>query len=430
MSERSAEHEVSQTTILELNVDCCEDLFEWLTLADLKTLRRTCKRLKKIVDHHIESTYPNRFGALLVLDYDKSKEIARYIGNSDSCFHQLYKHISFKYSMPRVIANVKPILSSVETVSIFANCIRLDLDLHEDFLRLCGNLKHLSIEYDWKKWLGNEWLQHQYPSLGHFSLFCPKAFPIRELQTFFEVNPNVRQFSTNVYFLTKNEMWMREALVCLEELNIHCFEDDLTNSSYRSLNTLFESGFYKRLNFYLYGEVCPTTFNWIASLNGLEKLHLFDHWVDDFVKAPMPQLKEFSANHLDSEFDGVLKLCLESMAESFMNVERIYFREARFKSIVQFIRRFAKLKLIQIEFPEDDGIFCNEGVINLPALNRQMKGFANASKVTIFVNELFYLKTKETFMRTNFDLIELKRTVSIAWEPFYTEKIRQKVLFR
>lgn len=99
--------------ILELKVDCCEELFEWLTLSDLKSLRQTCKRLKKIVDYYIQSIYPKGFGRLNIYDDDQQpKDLCGF----DSSFSQLYKHIYITYSNPitcKLIENIKPILSSV-----------------------------------------------------------------------------------------------------------------------------------------------------------------------------------------------------------------------------------------------------------------------------------------------------------------------------
>lgn len=45
-------------SLVGLNVDCLEELFEWLSVADLLHLRQTCKRFKKIVDYYIKTNYP------------------------------------------------------------------------------------------------------------------------------------------------------------------------------------------------------------------------------------------------------------------------------------------------------------------------------------------------------------------------------------
>lgn len=40
------------TQIFKLNVDYFTPIFEWLSLADLLHLRRTCKRIKAVVDRY------------------------------------------------------------------------------------------------------------------------------------------------------------------------------------------------------------------------------------------------------------------------------------------------------------------------------------------------------------------------------------------
>lgn len=48
------------TQTFKLNVNCFENLFDWLPLADLRKLRGTCIPFKHDVDHYIESKYTKR----------------------------------------------------------------------------------------------------------------------------------------------------------------------------------------------------------------------------------------------------------------------------------------------------------------------------------------------------------------------------------
>lgn len=43
--------------IFKLNDDCFGRIFEWFSLYDLKKLRQTCKRMKKIADYYIKLNY-------------------------------------------------------------------------------------------------------------------------------------------------------------------------------------------------------------------------------------------------------------------------------------------------------------------------------------------------------------------------------------
>lgn len=403
MSATGVENGVSQKNILDLNVDCCEELFEWLILSDLKALRQTCKRLKTIVDHHIQLAYPK--GRLTILDQDGSKDLRKF----DSSFGKLCKDIYFILPIPdEVIECMKPILNSVERVSIFVN--QMAADFHNDFVQLhlpmCTNVKYLHVAY-----LNNdEWLLYNFPSLEHLHLTAFFAGSSPELRSFFELNPNVRRFSTDAQFALDNENWMTESNVHLDELGIQCFDGDVPDIC-RLLNILFRRGLYKRLKLYFCDGFDQGHFDLIASLNGLDTLHLKDNCVKDFAKTPMPQVKEFCLHNTSGVHDGLVRL-----VESFTNIERINCGYASFKSILPFIHRSIKLKKIKIQTPEDDGTYCYEGIIELPALNRERSRYAGASKVTIYVGEYFYLQTKAAFMTTEFTLVELKRAESFIWE--------------
>lgn len=44
--------------LFKLNHDCLECVFEWLSLAELLTIRRTCKQMKQMIDFYIKLNYP------------------------------------------------------------------------------------------------------------------------------------------------------------------------------------------------------------------------------------------------------------------------------------------------------------------------------------------------------------------------------------
>lgn len=53
--------------------------------------------------------------------------------------------------------------------------------------------------------------------------------------------------------------------------------------------------------------------------------------------------------------------------------------------------------------------YCQDGVIDLPALNRQRKKLSSsddASKVTIYVDENLHVETKGAHLRTDFSMID------------------------
>lgn len=45
--------------ILKLNDDCCEEIFEYLSIKDLYSFGQTCKRMNRIAGIHFQRNYPD-----------------------------------------------------------------------------------------------------------------------------------------------------------------------------------------------------------------------------------------------------------------------------------------------------------------------------------------------------------------------------------
>lgn len=204
----TALNETSSTSLLQLYVDCFEHLFEWLPLPDLLALRQTCKRLKKIVDHCIKEYYPAiKFGKI---EFDP-KSVDQY-KSLNSIDIKLIKHINIQAEHFRNAAefleidNVKQILAQIETINIDYMSY-YEENFYDRFLKYCENLKKLTISgIDIDRNCGTEWdfnwLEHHYPrleqiELKYFEASCPMArFTVPELDAFFQLNRNIRVFST------------------------------------------------------------------------------------------------------------------------------------------------------------------------------------------------------------------------------------------
>lgn len=402
MSEGSASNEEPQSSLLKMNNDCKIELFEWLTLPDLKALRLTCKSLKEIVDHHIQSVYTKGLGHLDARRQNKMQKLSGF-NSSSMCRSITFGDCTIT---GEVIENIKPILNNIEKVHIHEDA-KLNVDLYEHFLKSCTNLKHLDLHIHP---LETQWLQHQIPTIVHLSLVGFLIEPLPALQTFFHLNPNILRFSIDTDFLNANKNWMEESKLELDQLDI-IFDAHFYQLVCRSLNVLFEKKVYKRLNMIFCDEFDRIIFNAIASLDGL---HTFSFRLDDFIETPMPQVKEIvlsQALWLYGPHGHRAKLA-DSIINSFVNIERVNFKYyVRFDAILIFIRR--AIRLVEIKIQEMcgdlDGTYCTDGIINMPAINGQRKLCAGASKATIYVDVNVYVKTKGAYMKTNFSLIQLKR---------------------
>lgn len=383
--------------ILKLDADCLEELFEWLSLKNLRSVRETCKRMKQVVNYHIKLNYPLRFGQFEFLD-DTFDDLCRF----DDSFIKFYKTIKFGYTplTNYIIDGLKHILSKVERVVIVD--AQLSGTFYDDFLKFCGNLKSLvCIDFS-TIGIDSEWMLEQYPTIEHIVLSDPEPFEEHDkLKIFLEENPNIKtlSISSNIY-----DDWMLESNAKFDKLIIEVLHSPDMNLFCSQLNTLHTNGFYKKLELFMYIQCENHEMNRIATLHALEFLFI-ENITSGTVFTPLPQLKVFYM-HSDRDIDN-----MNMIVDNMENIEKIHFKFADFESILPFIHRANKLKEIKINSPSD-GRFLSEDCIDLVALNNERKKCSGAIKLTIYIGEEVYLATKCAKMRTKFSCIEIKRAES------------------
>lgn len=391
--------------IFELNVDCFEELFEWLPLADLRALRQTCKRLKQVVDYYIKTFYPLVLRKLKIRNY----ELEYLCRTNRTCF-KLIDHIDFLTGLSAAqTESIKYFLGQLKWISIESS--QIEGDFNEVFLKYCAHLKCLSISKVRSGNViggGNDWLLRQYATLDHIMLntfsYLNLEMETIELRTFFLLNPNIRIFSTSFEFLWVNRKWILESDIKLDQLNIggSCSEELPMRLIWSLLKQLGERQFYKRLHITALW-INQDDLDQIGSLHALEQLNL----KSVAIKITLPQLinlKELNVYAYEFFED------LEISASNLVNVEQVYIAFASINDTMPFVRRCANVKQIKINHLEN-GIYFKNGIIDLSALNTERKKLNGAHKITMYVSEKIYLANK-WMSKTNFDLVELKRNQS------------------
>lgn len=268
--------------MLKLDIDCFEELFEWLPLKDLRALRRTCKRLKNVTDYYIRQNYgPKKRGFRRLKAYsDDIKKIAEMNPDHKKFINKIWT-LSDEKLIKRKIDDLKPILNQVTKIEM--RFWEDETDYHGIFLKHCSNLKCLCIfGIKGNNLMGNgcKWLQRKYPTLERLILLNTHIYyedernEIRELRTFFELNSNVRTFSTTLQFLWGNRLWLRGANIKLDQLEIQGDGFLKLDPYFDFVNELHCQGFYKRLHFYGKDIYVDGYLLRAAQLRGLEKLYL------------------------------------------------------------------------------------------------------------------------------------------------------------
>ncbi|XP_055296108.1 uncharacterized protein LOC129565347 isoform X1 [Sitodiplosis mosellana] len=405
--------------ILKLDVDCFEDLFEWLSLADLRSLRRMCKRLKQVVDYFIKTHYPAvKMGyGRIELHEDKIDQFQQLHLTSVEMIKEA--KIYFNEITVKEIDVFKGILPQVERLKI--NTWQLSANegnFYESILKWCSNLKYLSIDLIHYAIIGedNEWLKQQCPTIEHVAMDdndvggpgMAGVFP--DLKTFFELNPNIQTFSTTFHLLRINGNVFLGSNVKVDQLNVYgdCFHEYGMNVICELLNQLHDQGFYQRLHMEASYITLQEELDLIISVRGMEKLYLDFCSSDKLTLAPKPEIKELGISYVGDY------IALDAVAKSLMNVERVCIGQGKVEEIIPFLRYARKVKEIKVG-RLDEGAHFENGVIDLPALNKERKGLAGASKITIYVHEDVFLATKMALMKTDFSLVTLKRAEAVEW---------------
>lgn len=434
---------VEPEPIFKLDAKCFHAIFEWLPLGELHSFGQTCKQFQQIAGEYFQKTYKNceiraESDGIYVCsaqsDSKKSKQqqldenrlqvngFIKFVGkiaihgnrheSNDAIFHfieanafESLKHIQLvavTLTEPKVKC-LKKVLKEIEVLKI-DSCV-VEGKFYHNFLKLCKkNLKRLSV----RSGSDANWLLKTYPALEHLELF-QVGFNIDKLQTFFDLNPNIKSFAMDINCLWQNEMTLRTVDIRLDDLAIDFHGWEQRMDAIRSLLDKFQKrGLYKRLHLYTsYHDA--ESFKRIGSIPALEKLYLSNKVAAAIDLPRMIQLKEISFRYFTDIVD------MDALRDKLAHLERIHLKEASFYDILPFIQQLDKLQTIHIEHVAFDANF----VANLEAVNRERELLQDAHKVTIYIDEMNFLELKRVANVINFSKMEFKRGESCEWNHHF-----------
>ncbi|XP_031639055.1 uncharacterized protein LOC116351136 [Contarinia nasturtii] len=429
--------------IFKLNIDCLDEIFEYLNVKDLHSFGQTCKRMNKVAGEYFKQNYSSaeKFcekDGIYMRYFDKdgvfnkltqSSGFIKFMPYISHCYCDLgplkyiKSHISEFESTNHIylrwqrinskrVKHFKQLLPQLEIVQ-HREC-SMNGDFYDLILKHCKNLREIRV-VDWDT--GNRrngkfnWLLQEYPKLELLELSTSDSYQFKELRKFFVRNQNVQIFSTTSIMLWQNGDVLLDSNAKLDILQVTKFDNYKWTSSYRKhtfetslelLIRLHERGFYKRL--YIYISIAHeeeiTSF---ISLKGLEFLCVvyFDKSL-----AQLTNLRILIMCGCGSAED------MEILANGLTKLERLYIRRGGIDDIMPFIRR--SLKLNKIKFiPRYDGV-----VLNLAMMNEERAKLSGARKIIIYTRDDVFLATKWTTTNgdTNLNFIEMRRWNSIKWE--------------
>ncbi|XP_031635597.1 uncharacterized protein LOC116348668 [Contarinia nasturtii] len=441
--------------IFKLNIDCFDEIFEYLDVKDLHSFGQTCKRMNKVAGEYFKQNYysscriqcerdgiymfyRDKSGVQKFIEISGFNKFVTKMSITNDNFEYNYRlkylksHInefeSIKYINLRrlgidnkLFEHLRQLLPQLEVVQR-DNCY-MNGDIYDLIFKYCKNLREIHFQNSSVGIRTNgelNWLLQEYPKLQHFELTPRDSYQIEELRDFFVRNPNVQRFSTSVDFLWDNRDILLNSKAKLDILELEGISPYTLSRLYKRqtsenivelLNRLHEQGFYKRLHIYsshIDERICTS----LASFKGLEFLYIRE--LDEiYYLAQLTNLRELMIwGGLRDPKD------MEILANTLIKLERLYIDNCKcIDEFMPFIRRSPQLNRIKIIPPY--GLIGE--ALNLAMLNKERAKLVGARKIIIYTRDDVFLATKWTTRNgdTNLRFIEMKRLDSIVWNHHF-----------
>ncbi|XP_055310912.1 uncharacterized protein LOC129573826 [Sitodiplosis mosellana] len=413
--------------IFKLDIDCCEELLDWLSLVDLHSFGQSCTTLEQVAGHVFKQTYPkvivvcgsdgiyidtvqmNGFCDFIQHLTFRSNNMGPFVFTQSRSFKSV-KNLGFHHMelTCNKVECIKHILANVEEVELYG--CTLNGDFYENFLKFCPNLNSLTIGVYYTDanvdladsrmpliGADNSWLLREYPNLKCFTLYGSLLTArLAELNRFFEMNPSIRKFTTNGQFFLVGPI--KDCKLDLDDLIILMNGFDtitfyLTNIYEKISQTIIRhTGSFKRLHLY----VNELNKDEVKRFNKIETLHTSSLTADS--AAGLTNLKALSLGSDEVNHHEISTL---------INLERAIFTRVSPVDILAYISGLAKLQQIEVKQ------LIGTDIIDVRKLNKERKQLPGARKVLLYVDKTVYLATKWSGMEMDCDLVGMKRLDSI-----------------
>ncbi|XP_031635386.1 uncharacterized protein LOC116348505 isoform X2 [Contarinia nasturtii] len=403
--------------IFKLNIDCFEEVFDYLSLKDFTAMGQTCKRMQRIAGHCFQLNYGaeqaefwkdgvffdgvridcfnNFLQNVYLTNYGDDEDGEDEFDNSgvENATHNHMIGFVTELKQSRSIKSfeingrltmdwineMQVLLSKAESVKIYG------YDENENELdaltTACSNITYLSLDGQLSQVNEYKWMHRIYQALEHFELDLKSSQETPALITFFELNTTIKQFSVDAKLLWQNRELFKNSNIKFDTLEIIHERNVDFHLFCRLLNELYEFGFYKKLYFDDSFGTNQGTIDQLATVKGLVKFQA--------------AFKMFSAKV------GALR-----------NLE-----EASSDDILPFICHAEKVNKIKVEQLCSGSHFDQiDKILDLMTLNKKREKLVGARKIMIYVSEDVYLATKWAMKQTDFKLIEMKRITSYDWK--------------
>lgn len=418
----------------EVNVDCWEKIFDYVSLREIIAMGQTCKRMRRVAGYYFHRnfayvqcnrTLSHTFGigiyvigvyGLATLEIGIRKDFCQFINKlwifrECASVHSLNAFSSLKILRlcsvdltETQLAYIKDLFDHIESVEL-CRCV-IHGDFFEQFLKHCPNLKRLHlIKITFDPNYVNSWLLHKYPKLRNFK--HTMDVDSDSLKVFFLQNPNLSHYEVKTTFFWANKHILSEA-------NVHLNTLTLGRLSYKTytpielvdqLYTLHSLGIYKSLHLEINSWNRETEHQALA--NGLAALKPFKRLIigRDIDLSNLIHLRELYI------LESLNAINMQSLAQNLVKLEVLCcYWITTVEEILPFFGNSKRLRVVKLVRDPDWEAGPRFGYdLNLFALNEEREKLDKAKKVIIYPEEDVYLATKWATQNMSLRLVDIVR---------------------
>lgn len=422
-----------KTSILSLNIDSFDVIFEFLSLNELCSIGQTCSSLRSIAGDYFGRVYSSRSvyfsrtknGSIIervdgfntnfapyarCIDFfNDNFEVFRYAVANGS---DKLKSIQFdvKIFLPEHSKCIKNLLSTVENVTFF-RCFEDGQTFHH-ILKNCLDLNRLTV-YNWPV-TKYEWPKRKYTSLKSLELFGKYDVihgGCESFMNFLRQNQQISKISTSIE-LTQVLRLIENAGLKLDELSFVLNGiDKLTVKTLRErVNGMHGNGYFKELNVFCYwGNDFVYYIDDLRKVKGLKTVEIgyIDNYRCDMDETISALVTLVNLRELRFFYCSITNGQARALSKYLINLKKLRLGCNSLDVTIPFIRKSTRLKSIEIG---EKGLNINFNIIEL---NNKRGSLPDAVKLTIYLPEETFLDIKWTSTDVQYEWIVFKRANNI-----------------
>lgn len=439
-----------------LNDDCINEILDWLSIEDLRKFKKTCKRSYLLANEHYKRTYGQPFAS-----YRLSRGDLKYDGDSDNkSFASIAQKIEFDSNVKHVSEMFKKINQNVKFININTNrlianktqsssmrqgnrvstriiekrrqnivpdsnetCTKDMLKnvqmidsttLSDSFLCNFTNLEYIRYRPKEKK---NEELLGHYPMLKQFELYDPWLYESENWEKvkifsekFLKRHPNIKTFSLNA---CDTSNWLLDSGLNFDDLVLRInLKTENTDQFIENVHSLHKKQQFKTLHLIIDENVDFLLNSKLSTLKFVDSIEINSRNHENEVVNGMiglPNLKFLIYGNTIR--CNINQQHCEHLAKKLVELEEFHTtaREVLYNLKV-FARYSTKLKCIHIDSHSEENP--ETFTTTLQMLEKERRKLKGACKLTIYMEEKYYMQMKNNSSTSSYGLIEIKRIES------------------